>query len=168
MIFIYSQFFWKCWSTFTSNFVVTLTRSKVEICSHISCFCCSLHRRLCHPRIVTFYGAVFRKVPRGLEAAFVTECPGVDLKYYLIDQPGNCPAKNPITTMGVIRWAAQVVEALLSIYRMFYGCVHGDLRLKNVLVGKYFIVIKHFAFNWFYAQGKKIKDLETIRARTKI
>ena len=57
--------------------------------------------------------------------------------------------------MGVIRWAAQVVEALLSIYSMFDGCVHGDLRLKNVLVGKYFIVIKHFVFNWFYTQGKK-------------
>ena len=70
--------------------------------------------------------------------------------------------------MGVIRWAAQVVEALLSIYNMFDGCVHGDLRLKNVLVGKYFIVIKHFVFNWFYTQGKKIIDLETIRARTKI
>ena len=76
----------------------------------------------------------------------MTECPGVDLKYYLIDQPGNCPANNPMTTMVVIRWAAQVVEALLSIYRMFDGCVHGDLRLKNVLVRKYLICNESFCF----------------------
>ena len=79
------------------------------------------------------------KFPGGLEVAFVSECPGVDLKYYLIDQPGNCPAKNLVATMGLIRWAAQVVEALLSIYGMVDGSVHGDLRLENVSVGKYFI-----------------------------
>ena len=131
--------------TFAGHFVVTPSRSKVESCSHISRFWCLLHRRLCHPHIATFYGAVFRKVPGGLEAAFVTEFPGVDLKKYVIDQPGNCPAKNPMTTMRVIRWAAQVVEALLSINNMFDGCVHGDLRLKNVLVRKYFIC-KRFVF----------------------
>ena len=51
-----------------------------------------------------------------------------------------------MTTMVVTRWAAQVVEALLSIYRMFDGCVHGDLRLKNVLVRKYLICNKTFCF----------------------
>ena len=50
-----------------------------------------------------------------------------------------------MATMRVIRWAAQVVEALLSINSMFDGCVHGDLRLKNVLVRKYFIC-KRFVF----------------------
>ena len=124
----------------------------------ISFFCCSLHRGFCHPHIVTFYGAVFRKVPRGLEAAFVTECPGVDLKYYLIDHPGNCPANNPMTTMVVTRWAAQVVEALLSIYRMFDGCVHGDLRLKNVLVRKYLICNDSFCFLIGFTLKGKITD----------
>ena len=51
-----------------------------------------------------------------------------------------------MTTMVVIRWAAQVVEALLSIYRMFDGCVHGDLRLKNVLVRKYLVYNNSFCF----------------------
>ena len=157
IIFICLQCFWKCFPTFFSHFVVTPTRSKVESWPHLSCFCCLLHRRLCHPHIVTFYGAVFRKVPRGLEAAFVSECPGVDLKYYLIDQPGNCPARNPTSTENAIRWADQVVEALMSIYSIFDGCVHGDLRLKNVLVGKYFICNKTFCFNWFNAEGKNNK-----------
>ena len=142
MIFICSQFFRKYFPTFTTHFVLTPTTSKVERCSHISCVYCFLHRRLRHPHIVKFYGAVFRKVPRGLEAAFVAECPGVDLKKHLIDQPRNCPAKNPVATMDVIRWADQVVEALMSIYSMFDGCVHGELQLENVLVGKYFLVGK--------------------------
>ena len=51
-----------------------------------------------------------------------------------------------MTTMVVTRWAAQVVEALLSIYRMFDGCVQGDLQLKNVLVRKYLICNKTFCF----------------------
>ena len=99
--------FLKCFLTFLSHFVVTPTRSKVDSYSHISFFCLSLHRRLCHPHIVTFYSAVFRKVPRGLKVAFVTECPGVDLKKYLIDQPGNCPAKNSVFSENAIRRADQ-------------------------------------------------------------
>ena len=80
-----------------------------------------------------------------MKAAFVTECPGVDLKYYLIHQPGNCPAQNPMATMGVIHWADQIVEALILLYSMADGCVHGDLCLQNVLVRRYFsFVIKYF------------------------
>ena len=82
-------------------------------------------------RPVTFYGAFFRKVPRALEADFVTEYPGVDLKYYLIDQPGNCPVKNPIATVDAIGWADQVVEALMAIYSMFDECVHGDFWVRK-------------------------------------
>ena len=71
---------------------------------------------------------------------FVTERSGETLKYYLIDQPGNCPSVNPLSTLGVIQWAEQIVDALIAIHSMFKGCVHGDLRLENVLV-KYFIFI---------------------------
>ena len=60
---------------------------------------------------------------------------GANLKYYLIDQPGNCPSVNPMSTMGVIHWAEQIIDALMVIYGMYAGCVHGDLRLENVLVG---------------------------------
>lgn len=64
---------------------------------------------------------------------------GGTLKKYLMDQPGNCPSVNSLSTLGVIQWTEQIVDALMAIHRM--GCVHGDLRLENVLVGKCFIKI---------------------------
>ena len=101
----------------------------------------SFCRKLRHPNIVAFYGAAFRKVPRGVEVAFVMECSGETLKYYLVHQPGNCPSTDPLSTLSVISWAEQIVDALLVIHRMFKGCVHGDLRLENVLVRKYIILV---------------------------
>ena len=98
------------------------------------------NRKLNHPHIVALHGAAFRKVTRGIEAAFVMECPGTTLKYYLIDQPGNCPSVNPTSTTGVIQWAEQIVDALMMIHGLFEGCVHGDLRLENVLVWKHFMM----------------------------
>ncbi|XP_078380429.1 uncharacterized protein LOC144663380 isoform X1 [Oculina patagonica] len=91
-------------------------------------------RRLRHPHIVEFYGAAFRKVPRGVEVTFVMELSGKTLKYYLIDQPRNCPSVNPRSTLGVIQWTEQIIDALMVIHSMFEGCVHGDLRLENVLL----------------------------------
>ena len=106
--------------------------------------------------IVKFYGAVFRKIPRGLEAAFVAECPGVDLKKHLIDQPRNCPAKNPVATVDVIRWADQVVEALMSIYSMFDECVHGDFWVRKRFGREIFhFLIKSFVLHWFHTERKK-------------
>ena len=63
MIFIYSQF------------IIVILPSllpgiEVESYSRIPWICCVLHRRLCHPHIVTFYGAVFRKVPRRFRSSF--------------------------------------------------------------------------------------------------
>lgn len=83
-----------------------------------------------------FYGAAFRKVSRGVEVTFVMERSGETLKEYLMDQPGNCPSVNPSSTLGIIQWAEQIVDALMVIHSMFQGCVHGDLRLENVFVGK--------------------------------
>jgi len=65
------------------------------------------------------------------------ERPGQTLKKYLMAQPGNCPSVNPLSIPGIIQWTAQIVDALMAIHSM--GCVHGDLRLENVLVGKYFM-----------------------------
>ena len=76
-----------------------------------------------------------------MEVTFVMERPGNTLKKYLIDQPGNCPSVNPLSTLGIIQWTEQIVDALMAIHSMFQGCVHGDLRLENVLVGKYFMKI---------------------------
>ena len=86
-----------------------------------------------------FFGAAFRKVPRGVEVTFVMERSGETLKHYLVDQAGNCPSVNPLSTLGVIQWTEQIVDGLMEIHSMFNGCVHGDLRLQNVLVGKYFM-----------------------------
>ena len=61
---------------------------------------------------------------------------GETLKEYLIDRPGNCPSVNHSSTLVVIQWTEQIVDALMVIQSMFQGCVHGDLRLENVLVGK--------------------------------
>ena len=72
---------------------------------------------------------------------FVMERSGETLKEYLIDQPGNSPSVNPSSTLGVIQWTEQIVDALMVIHSMFQGCVHGDLRLENVLVGKKFMEI---------------------------
>jgi len=88
---------------------------------------------------VEFFGAAFRKVPRGVEVTFVMERSGETLKHYLVDQAGNCPSVNPLSTLGVIQWTEQIVDGLMEIHSMFNGCVHGDLRLQNVLVGKYFM-----------------------------
>lgn len=67
------------------------------------------------------------------------ECPGETLKNYLIDQPGKCPSVNPLVTLGFIQWAEQIVDALMVIHSVSKECVHGDLRLENVLVGKHFM-----------------------------
>ena len=55
----------------------------------------------------------------------------------------------------------------MSIYSIFDGCVHGDLRLKNVLVGNILFVIKRFVLIGLTLK-EKIINLETIRARTQI
>ena len=84
-----------------------------------------------------FLGAAFRNVPRGVEAVFVMERPGVTLKSYLVDHPGNNPADNSMSVLNVIRWTQQIVNALIAVHSMFHGCVHGDIRLENVLVSEY-------------------------------
>ncbi|RMX57166.1 hypothetical protein pdam_00022594 [Pocillopora damicornis] len=91
---------------FANEAILRFSALPTEFTSQLKAGHC-VDSRLCHPHIVTFYSAVFRKVPRGLKAAFVTECPGVDLKKYLIDQPGNCPAKNSAFSENAIRWADQ-------------------------------------------------------------
>ena len=69
------------------------------------------------------------------------ECSGETLKKYLIDQPVNCPSMNPLSTLGVIQWTEQIVDALMVIHSVSKECVHGDLRLENVLVGNNFMKI---------------------------
>ena len=76
-----------------------------------------------------------------MEVAFVMECSGETLKKYLIDQPGKCPSVNPLSTLRVIQWTEQIVDALMVIHSMSKKCVHGDLRLENVLVGNNFMKI---------------------------
>jgi len=39
-----------------------------------------------------------------------------------------------MSVLNVIRWAQQIVNALIFVHSMFQGCVHGDVRLENVLV----------------------------------
>jgi len=39
-----------------------------------------------------------------------------------------------MSVLNVIRWAQQIVNALIFVHSMFHGCVHGDLRLENVLL----------------------------------
>ena len=92
------------------------------------------YRKLRHPHIVEYFGTTYRSVPRGIEAVFVTERPGETLKSYLVNHPGNNPADNSMSVLNVIRWAQQIVNALIFVHCMFQGCVHGDLRLENVLV----------------------------------
>ncbi|CAH3025329.1 unnamed protein product, partial [Porites evermanni] len=89
-------------------------------------------RNLRHPHIVQFYGTSFREVPRGVEAVFVTEQCGESLKTYLVEHSGNNPADNSMTAAHVLRWAQQILDALIVVHSM--GYVHGDLRLGNVLV----------------------------------
>ena len=91
-------------------------------------------RKLRHPHIVECFGTAFRNVPRGVEAAFVTERPAVTLKSHLVDDPGNNPSENNMLVVNVIRWAHQIINALIAVHNLFQGCVHGDLRLENVLV----------------------------------
>ena len=69
------------------------------------------------------------------------ERPGETLKKYLIEQPGKCPSLNPLSTLRVIQWTEQIVEALMVIHSMSEQCIHGDLRLQNVLVGNNFMKI---------------------------
>ena len=93
-------------------------------------------RNIRHSNIVQFYGATFRQVPLGVEAVFVTEQCGGSLKTYLVEHSGNNPADNSMTVANVPRWAQQIVDALSVIHGTFQGCVHGDLRLENVLVSR--------------------------------
>lgn len=91
-------------------------------------------RNLRHPHIVQFYGTTFGEVPRGVEAVFVTEQCGESLKTYLVEHSGNNPADNSMTVAHVLRWAQQILDALIVVHSM--GYVHGDLRLGNVLVSQ--------------------------------
>ena len=63
---------------------------------------------------------------------FVTERCGQSLKSYLGSNPAV--ADNSLAIFNVISWAQQIVEALMVVHGTFQGCVHGDLRLENVLV----------------------------------
>ena len=69
------------------------------------------------------------------------ECSGETLKKYLIDQPGKCPSVHPLSTLRVIQWTEQIVDALMVIHSVSKKCVHGDLRLESVLVGNNFMKI---------------------------
>ena len=91
-------------------------------------------RNLRHPHIVQFYGTTFTEVARGVEAVFVTEQCGESLKTYLVEHSGNNPADNSMTVTHVLRWAQQILDALIVVHSM--GYVHGDLRLGNVLVSQ--------------------------------
>ena len=66
----------------------------------------------------------------------MTEQCGESLKTYLVERSGNNPADSSITVANVLRWAQQIVDALSVIHGTFQGCVHGDLRLENVLVSR--------------------------------
>lgn len=106
------------------------------------CFLWFALRNLRSPHIVQFYGATFREVPRGVEAVFVTEQCGESLKSYLVEHSGNNPADNSLTVApAVLRWAQQIVDALIVVHSK--GYVHGDLRLVNVLVsqGLVFVIV---------------------------
>ena len=154
MIFICSQFSRKYFPTFTTRFVVTPTTSKVESCSHISCVCCLLYRRLRHPHIVKFYGAVFRKIPRGLEAAFVAECPGVDLKKHLIDPEivlRRIPWQRWMQSLGgPSRWSTDV--DLQHVWRM---CSRWPSVRKSFGREIFHFLIKSFVLHWFHTERKK-------------
>ena len=63
---------------------------------------------------------------------FVTERCGQPLKSYLGSNPAV--ADNSSAIFNVIRWAQQIVNALMVVHGTFQRCVHGDLRLENVLV----------------------------------
>ena len=41
-----------------------------------------------------------------------------------------------MAVLNVIQWAQQIVNALVVVHDTFQGCVHGDLRLENVLVSE--------------------------------
>ena len=63
----------------------------------------------------------------------MTEQCGESFKSYLVEHSGNNPADNSLTVApAVLRWAQQIVDALIVVHSK--GYVHGDLRLVNVLV----------------------------------
>ena len=76
----------------------------------------------------------------------MTEQCGGSLKTYLVEHSGNNPEDNSMTVENVPRWAQQIVDALSVIHGTFQGCVHGDLRLENVLVsrGNFFFFVFFF------------------------
>ena len=80
----------------------------------------------------------------------MTEQCGESLKTYLVERSGNNPADNSITVANVLRWAQQIVDALSVIHGTFQGCVHGDLRLENVLVSR-----GNFCFFFFFGNTPK-------------
>ena len=63
---------------------------------------------------------------------FVTERCGQSLKSYLGSNP--VVVDSSLAIFNVIRWAQQILNALMVVHGTFQGCVHGDLRLENVLV----------------------------------
>lgn len=72
----------------------------------------------------------------------MTEQCGESLKTYLVEHSGNNPAYNFLTVApAVLRWAQQIVDALIVVHSK--GYVHGDLRLANVLVsqGLVFVIV---------------------------
>ena len=72
----------------------------------------------------------------------MTEQCGESLKTYLVEHSGNNPADNFLTVApAVLRWAQQIVDALIAVHSK--GYVHGDLRLANVLVsqGLVFVIV---------------------------
>ena len=66
----------------------------------------------------------------------MTERCGQSLKSYFFEHTGSNPAvpDNSLAISNVIPWAQQIVNALMVVHSTFQGCVHGDLRLENVLV----------------------------------
>jgi len=99
-----------------------------------------------HARVVTVFGA---DRIEGLFAMWMEYVPGKTLYDYI----GSDEAPQPVTMDQVLAWLHDIAEALAYLHCQEPPCVHGDLKLDNVIID-----LDHRARLADFGQSRTIED----------
>lgn len=80
-----------------------------------------------------FYGTHLLRGPEGTKVVMVSELCKDSIEKYILSNRDQAPFR---TRNKVLHWAVQIVDALCFIHSKELS--HQNLKLKNVLVSKYF------------------------------
>lgn len=88
-----------------------------------------------------FYGTNLQNVSEGTKVMIVLELCMCSLKSHIMSHPVNAPARQPdeVARRKVLVWAQQILDALRYVHEQ--GFVHQGLKLENVLVSPFVIIV---------------------------